>query len=82
MRPASDYDISRLPHARSLPISELRQRSSEIPRDGLVIVYCTCQPGEEWHAYELLQVRGYRNVVMLAGGFADWLERGYPLEGR
>jgi rhodanese-related sulfurtransferase len=82
VRPASDYGISRLPHARSVPISELRQRHAEIPRAGLVILYCTCQPGEEWQAYELLQARGYRNVVMLAGGFEDWLERGYPLEGQ
>jgi rhodanese-related sulfurtransferase len=30
----------------------------------------------------LLFVRGYRNIVMLAGGFSGWLERGYPLEKR
>lgn len=80
VRPAKDYDISRLPHARSVPLSDLRNRSAEIPRVGLVILYCTCQPGEEWHTYELLQVRGYRNVVMLAGGFSEWVGRGYPVE--
>jgi len=82
VRPANDYDVSRLPQARSVPLSELRKRHAEVPRAGLVILYCTCQPGEEWHAYELLQVRGYRNIVMLAGGFSDWLKRGYPLDVR
>jgi len=80
LRPAKDHRVSRLPQARSVPLSELRNRDSEIPRVGLVILYCTCQPGEDWHAYELLHVRGYRNIVVLAGGFSEWVERGYPLE--
>jgi rhodanese-related sulfurtransferase len=82
VRPVKDYDISRLPQARSVPLSDLRTRYTEIPRVGLVILYCTCQPGEEWRAYELLQVRGYRNIAMLAGGFSEWTSRGYPLEAR
>jgi rhodanese-related sulfurtransferase len=80
VRPANDYDISRLPRARSVPLSDLRKRYTEIPRVGLVILYCTCQPGEEWQTYELLQVRGYRNIVMLSGGFSEWVGRGYPIE--
>jgi rhodanese-related sulfurtransferase len=82
LRPAPEYEVRRLPRARSVPLSELRERYTEIPRTSRVILYCTCQPGEDWHAYELLFVRGYRNIVMLAGGFSGWLERGYPLEQR
>ncbi len=82
LRPSKDYEVSRLPQAHSIPLSELRNRDSEIPRVGLVVLYCTCAPGEDWHAYELLHVRGYRNVVVLAGGFSQWVERGYPLEKR
>ena len=60
----------------------MRKRYAEIPTVGLVIVYCACGPGEEWQAYELLRVRGYQNIVMLAGGFSEWMKRGYPLEAR
>jgi rhodanese-related sulfurtransferase len=80
IRPGKDYERSRMPGARSIPLSQLRTRVAEIPRSGVVIVYCACRPGEEWHAYELLYVRGYRNVAILAGGFAAWLGRGYPIE--
>jgi adenylyltransferase/sulfurtransferase len=80
VRPAGEYEVSRLPGARSVPLSELRRRYTEIPRAGLVVVYCACRPGESWHAHELLQVRGYRNIVVLAEGFSGWAERGYPLE--
>ena len=82
LRPAREYDVTRLPRAQSVPLSELRERYTEIPRTSRVILYCTCQPGEDWHAYELLFVRGYRNTVVLAGGFSEWVERGYPLEKR
>jgi rhodanese-related sulfurtransferase len=80
LRPAADYQASRLPHARSIPLSELRARYAEIPRTGPVVLYCGCELGEGRHAYELLHVRGYRNVVELVGGFFRWVELGYPLE--
>jgi rhodanese-related sulfurtransferase len=80
VRPAGEYEVGRLPRARSVPLSELRRRYTEVPRAGLVVVYCACRPGENWHAHELLQVRGYRNVLVLAEGFSGWVERGYPVE--
>jgi cytochrome c oxidase cbb3-type subunit 3 len=81
VRRAEDYRVRRLPQARSVPLAELRARYAEIPTTGLVIVYCACHPGEERHAYELLHARGYRNIAMLEGGFSQWIERGYPVEG-
>jgi rhodanese-related sulfurtransferase len=80
LRPAEDYEVSRLPRARSIPLAELRARYAEIPRTGPVVLYCACEVGEGRHAYELLHVRGYRNVVELVGGFSRWVELGYPLE--
>src|SRR5688572_15553059 len=80
LRPAEDYQVSRLPHARSIPLAALRARYVEIPRTGEVVLYCACEIGEGRHAYELLHVRGYRNIVELVGGFSRWVELGYPLE--
>lgn len=80
LRPAEDYEVSRLPRARSIPLAELRARYVEIPRTGPVVLYCACAVGEGRHAYELLHVRGYRNVVELVGGYSRWVELGYPLE--
>jgi rhodanese-related sulfurtransferase len=80
VRATQAYEVSRLPQARSVPLSELRIRDTEIPRSGLVVLYCACQPGEDWRAYELLYVRGHRNILVLAGGFSAWVHRGLPLD--
>jgi rhodanese-related sulfurtransferase len=80
LRPTDDYEMSRLPRARSIPLAELRARYAEIPKTGPVVLYCACELGEGRHAYELLHVRGYRNIVELVGGFSRWVELGYPLE--
>jgi rhodanese-related sulfurtransferase len=80
LRPTEDYEMSRLPRARSIPLAELRARYAEIPKTGPVVLYCACQLGEGRHAYELLHVRGYRNIVELVGGFSRWVELGYPVE--
>jgi rhodanese-related sulfurtransferase len=80
LRPTEDYEVSRLPRARSIPLAQLRARYHEIPRTGEVVLYCDCRLGEGRHASELLQARGYRNVVELVGGFSHWIELGYPIE--
>ncbi len=60
---------------------ELRSRSSEIPRDQEVVLYCTC-PNEATSARVALQLRraGIRRVRPLSGGFEAWRNAGYPVE--
>src|SRR5688500_15624838 len=43
MRPAKEYQQNRLPGARSLPIAEVANRFSEIPKSGRVVLYCDCK---------------------------------------
>lgn len=40
-RPKMSYDAGHLPGAISLPLTELETRLSEVPRDRLVIFYCS-----------------------------------------
>jgi membrane protein DedA with SNARE-associated domain/rhodanese-related sulfurtransferase len=60
---------------------ELRSRSSEIPRDQEVVLYCTC-PNEATSARVALQLRkaGIRRVRPLSGGFEAWRDGGHPVE--
>ncbi len=82
LRPAGDFARSRLPHARSIPLPELRRRYHEIPRAELVILYCDC-PAEELAAgFRFVVAEGYQNASVLAGGFTGWIKRGYPVEPR
>jgi rhodanese-related sulfurtransferase/DNA-binding transcriptional ArsR family regulator len=80
VRPAAEYDVARLPHARSVPVGELRQRLSELPPDLPVVAYCRgpyCLMARQ--AVELLRAEG-RSARHLSDGVAEWRARGLPIE--
>jgi len=84
LRPAGDFQKSRLPGARSIPITELQNRDQEIPKSGRVILYCACPPGgvDEAYSYLALRGKGFRNVSVLQDGFSGWAQRKFPTESR
>ena len=84
LRPTSDFQKSRLPGARSIPVAELQMRYQEIPKSGRVILYCSCPPGgvDESYSYLALRGKGYRNVSVLEDGFSGWLQRKFSTESR
>jgi hydroxyacylglutathione hydrolase len=69
-------------HARgslNVPVGDLEQRLGEIPRDRSVIVHC--QTGARAAiAASLLQARGFSDVRLFPGGFAEWHAAGQPEE--
>jgi rhodanese-related sulfurtransferase/DNA-binding HxlR family transcriptional regulator len=80
VRPADEYDVAHLPHARSVPVGELRQRLSELPPDLPVVAYCRgpyCLMARQ--AVELLRAEG-RSARHLSDGVAEWRARGLPIE--
>ena len=80
VRPAQEYAAAHLPHARSLPLEELKKRLSELPRDVPVVAYCRgpfCLMARQ--AAELLRKRGY-HALHLTDGVAEWRARGLPIE--
>jgi rhodanese-related sulfurtransferase len=80
MRPAKEYQQTRLPGAKSMPIAEVANRFSEIPKTGRVILYCDCKPYDVADRAVFLEYRGYRNIFIMPEGYAGWVKRGYPLE--
>lgn len=83
MRSPEDFAKGRLPGAKSIPVAALGQRWKEIPASGRVVLYCACPPGQkdETYAFTLMLQEKYRNVRVLESGYADWVKRGYPIEG-
>jgi len=82
VRPANEYAQQHLPFARSLPLSELRARLAELPKDKPIVAYCRgpfCLMSDE--AVKLLAKRGFR-VSKLADGVSEWMAAGMPLELR
>lgn len=79
VRPEAEYTTAHLPYARSVPISELKHRLSELPHDRPVVAYCRgpfCLMAKE--AVELLNGAGFR-ALRLEDGIAEWRLHGLPL---
>jgi len=69
-----------LPGAIRLPPAEVAHRHAEIPRDRDVVLYCSC-PNEltSTRVALLLKEYGITRVRPLAGGYAGWQQKEFPL---
>jgi rhodanese-related sulfurtransferase len=79
VRPKDEYATAHLPHARSLPVDELKRRIAELPKDVPVVAYCRgpfCLMAKD--AVELLRKKGYQ-AFHLTDGVAEWRARGLPV---
>lgn len=79
VRPLAEFASAHLPHARSLPVDELKRRLAELPKNVPVVAYCRgpfCLMAKD--AVELLRKMGYR-AFHLTDGVAEWRARGLPL---
>ena len=80
VRPSDEYETAHLPHARSLPVDELRKRLRELPKEVPVVAYCRgpfCLMAKD--AVDLLRRKGYR-ATHLSDGVAEWRAQGLPIE--
>ncbi len=78
-RPRS-YESGHLPHARSIPASELEERIGELPQDRTIIAYCRgpfCVA--EIKSTQKLRERGFQ-VRRLHDSVLEWHAAGRPLE--
>lgn len=80
VRPAAEFEIAHLPYAKSMPMSELKQRLSELPKDKEIVAYCRgpfCVFADE--ALQLLRDHGYQASKTI-DGVNEWLSAGLPVE--
>jgi len=70
VREKEEWDAGHIVGAKLIPLSELRKRIDEIPKDQ--DVYLHCRSGQRsYNAVLALQNRGYKNVYNLSGGFIE-----------
>jgi rhodanese-related sulfurtransferase len=80
LRSPTEFERGRLPRARSLPLADLPDRVDEVPRSGVVVLYCGCPRDQLVRAYQFLRGRRHTNVFVLEGDIDGWRGRGYALE--
>lgn len=68
VRERSEYERGHIKGAKNIPLSELRERMSEIPKNQPV--YLHCRTGQRsYNASRALQNMGYQNVYNITGSF-------------
>ena len=80
VRPEEEFATAHLPHARSLPVGELKKRLAELPKSTPIVAYCRgpfCLMARD--AVALLRKKGYQ-AFPLTDGVAEWRAHGMPVE--
>lgn len=79
VRPRNEYDSGHVRGAVSVPLTDLRERLRDIPKDREVVAYCRgpyCVYAHQ--AVRLLRSRGYR-AHRLEDGLPEWAAAGLPI---
>ena len=78
VRSAAEWAAGHLPGAVHIPLGYLVDRMDSLPRSKTLITQC--QSGARSAiAASLLEQRGFDRVLNLTGGFAQWLDAGFPV---
>ena len=68
VREMDEYEVGHINNAEIIPLSQLRDRYEEIPKD--IPVYIHCRSGQRsYNAVLMLQSKGYDKVFNISGGF-------------
>ncbi|MFF2886897.1 rhodanese-like domain-containing protein [Paenibacillus sp. NPDC057967] len=71
VREPHEYQASHIPNAVNIPVSQLQDKLTEVPKDHKVLLYC--QSGlRSRKAARILSKLGYRNMGHLSSGIMAW----------
>jgi hydroxyacylglutathione hydrolase len=80
VRDRSELIAGSVPGALNIPLGEVMNRLSEIPRDKPIVLHCQ-GGGRSAIALSILQKDGVANGENLTGGFTAWKQGGNPVVG-
>ena len=82
VRTPGEFQQVRLEGAHLIPIDQLVNRLTELPKNRPILVYCAVG-SRSAQVVNYLARHGYPEVYNLYGGIYSWAQKGYPiLQGR
>ena len=82
VRGSVPYKLGRIAGAKWVPLGKIGELAGSLPKDKLLVAYCTC--GAEELSLEaalaLAQQHHFERVAVLKGGYPAWKEAGLPVE--
>jgi phage shock protein E len=79
VREQSEWDTFHIPGTTLIPLGELPNRLSELPKDQKIVVVCR-SGNRSATGRDILKQAGFNNVTSMAGGVTNWRAQGYPIE--
>jgi rhodanese-related sulfurtransferase len=75
------YKAGHIKGSRLLPVNQFLAHVDELPKDKLIVTYCSC-PTEHTSAAAVinLKTKGLTNAAALLGGYDAWKNAGLPIE--
>lgn len=80
VRTQAEWDQAHIANSTLIPLDQLQNRITEVPRDRDVVVVCRTGVRSRT-GMNILQDAGYTRAVCMTGGLTAWKAAGYPLEG-
>lgn len=78
-RATSDFLVSHVEGAISVPFYETDLAAEKLPRDVWVLAYCGCPHAASGKLVDRLAAAGFTRLAVMDEGYGPWVERGYPV---
>lgn len=78
VRTADEYSLGSLPNAVNIPIDDLRDHLSELPKDKMIYVFCAVGL-RGYLAYRILAQNGFTQIRNLSGGLKTFFAATTPI---
>jgi rhodanese-related sulfurtransferase len=79
VRTQAEWEQMHIAKSSLIPLDELQNRLSELPRDRDIVVVCLSGHRSK-EGMTILQQAGFSRATCMTGGLTAWKEAGYPLE--
>jgi rhodanese-related sulfurtransferase len=77
VRNRSEYTAGHIQGAENIPLDQLDQRLTKLPRDKDIVIYCQTG-GRSIRAIRKLEIAGFNRLYHMHQGFRGWNNSGYP----